>query len=413
MCASPLRLPSAVLGLGLWAAATAAAADAPQFHGFLSQGFVLSEGNNVNGSSADSDGSLRFQEAGVNASWRPHPKLLLAGQLASVRAGQATDEPLRAEYALADWTPLQGEKGRIGLRAGKIKLPIGFYNDSRDAVFTRPSILLPQGVYLDTSGGREFGYFSVYGGAFYGDWYVGDHALYLEMGGYGRQGLGDNAGIAILRDQAQGEFEARRGLLFRLSDDYGGGRARAALSLLHGVKLHYASSGEPFSAANRFAQDGDLDFSQVVLSLQYNWPRLSLTAEYAWREFQLDELIPPNPVGASTRVDLSPSGAYLQGTWRMTPRWSSFLRYDEQIRDSQDRSGREQSARFGQPRHYFFAHDWTVGQRYDLRPNLALWAEFHYVDGVAWVNPLDNPDFARGGAERYWNLFAVMLGYRF
>lgn len=408
------RVPSAMLGLALWAFTTAAAAaEAPQFHGFLSQGLVLSEGNNVNGTSRDSSGSVRFQEAGVNASWRPHPRLLLAGQLASVRAGRATDEPLRLEYALADWTPLQGERGRAGLRLGKIKLPIGFYNDSRDAVFTRPSILLPQGVYLDTSGGREFGYFSVYGGALYGDWYAGNHALYLEAGGYGKQTLGENAGVAVLRDRTEGEFESHRGLLFRLADDYDGGRIRAALSLLHGVKLHYHPSGAPFSAANRFALEGDLDFNQAVLSLQYNWPKFSLTTEYAWRDFELDELIPPNPRGASSRVESTPSGAYLQATWRPTPRWSGFLRYDEQIRDSQDRDGSEQSARFGQPRHYFFAHDWTIGQRYDLRPNLGLWAEFHYVEGVAWVNPLDNPDFARGGAERHWNLFALMLAYRF
>lgn len=387
-----------------------------QIHGFVSQGFVLSKGNNVNGSSKDSSGSLKYQEFGVNSSWRPRGDLLLAGQLASVRAGASTDEYLVLEYGLVDYTPYQGERGRFGLRAGKIKLPIGFYNDSRDAVFTRPSILMPQGVYLDNSGARAFGYFSEIGGSIYGDLYAGDHAIYLEATGFGEQGLGDTADIAILRKKAAGEFKVDRGVLLRLSDDYDGGRARAALSLAS-VKVNYkADPNKPFStASNLFAKDGDLDFKQAVLSLQYNWPQFSLTGEYVWRTFKLDELIPANPFGLSSKVDLSPTGAYLQGTYRITPRWSSFLRYDEQIRDGNDRNGRSQSARSKQPqpRYYFFAKDWTVGTRYDLGSNVAMWAEFHYVDGVAWVNPLDNPGFDSGRADRYWNLFTVMLGYRF
>lgn len=395
--------------LGLAGTAVAGPGEDVQIHGFVSQGFVLSEGNNVNGSSTDSSGSAKYQELGINGSWRPRGDLMLAAQFASVRAGEATDEYLTLEYGLLDYTPWQAENGRFGLRAGKVKLPFGFYNESRDAVFTRPGILMPQGIYLETSGAREFGYFSVYGGQFYADWYAGNHALYLEAGAYGDQSLGDSADIAILRADAKGTFRNDRGFLVRLLEDYDGGRFRAALSWAT-VDLSYTPSGEPFSGSNPFAMPGKLDFRQTILSFQYNWPRLSLTAEYTWRNFKLDDLIP----GLSSSVaDLEPSGAYLQATYRATPKWSGFLRYDEQIRDSSDRDGRKAEARFGLPRYYQFAHDWTVGTRYDLTSNLAAWAEFHYVDGVAWVNPLDNPDFNAGAAERYWNLATVMIGYRF
>ncbi|HUP91700.1 MAG TPA: hypothetical protein VM074_05580 [Solimonas sp.] len=393
-----------------------------QVHGFASQGFVLTSGNtNVNGSSSDKNGSFEYHELGVNGSWQPRSNLLLSGQLASVRAGQSVDEYLTIEYALVDYTPFQGSKGRAGMRAGKLKLPIGFYNDTRDVVFTRPGVLLPQGVYLETSGARAFGYFSSIGASLYGDLYLGEHALYLEGAGYVRQNLGETADIAILRRDASGDFKVDRGFTLRLMDDWDGGRARAALSLAS-VQLSYEASNRVPSASNLFAQDGDLDFKQAVLSLQYNWPAFSLTAEYCWRTFTLDDLI-PGPF--SSAVDLDPSGAYVQGTYRFSPKWSSFLRYDEQIRDAHDRSGRRQEAESQQasaatgglapvqPRHYFFARDWTVGTRYDLRSDLALWSEFHWVDGNAWVNPLDNPGFDRGGAERHWNLFTVMLGYRF
>jgi hypothetical protein len=383
-----------------------------QWHGFISQGFDFSKGNNVNGSSADSNGSFRYQEIGLNASWRPRGDLLVSGQLASVRAGDATDEYLVLEYGLADYTPVQTELGRFGVRAGKLKLPIGFYNDSRDAVFTRPSILLPA-MYLDNAGGRSFGYFSQVGAGVYGDAYAGDHALYIEALGFGEQKLGENADIAILRSKASGRFKIKRGALIRLADDYDGGRARAALSLATVTINYEADHSQPFSPANLFAQDGAFHFSQAQLSLQYNWPDFSLTSEYVWRKFQIDELIPANPFGASFAVDLRPTAAYLQGTWRISPKWSSFLRYDEEIRESQDRGGHALARKFHVPHYYFYSKDWTVGTRYNLRSNLAVWGEFHYVDGVIFVNPLDNPDFGKGTAPRYWNLLTLMIGYRF
>jgi hypothetical protein len=104
---------------------------------------------------------------------------------------------------------------------------------------------------------------------------------------------------------------------------------------------------------------------------------------------------------------------------------SVYARYDEQIRDAKDRHGdhaaaasARTSAQSGglvpaQPGHYFFARDWTAGTRYDITDNVSAWGEFHYVDGVAWVNPLDNPGFNHGTADRYWNFLAVMLAYRF
>ncbi len=413
MCTNSLLARLApVLLCGVALPAVAAGTDL-QIHGFAAQGLVISKGNNVNGDSTGKGGSSDFRELGVNFSYRPQGSLLLAAQMAAVEAGKAIDEAPVLEYGLLDYTALSGESGRLGLRAGKLKLPIGLYNDSRDAVFTRPSILLPQGIYLETSGARAFGYFSLEGAGLYGDVYAGEHAVYAELVAVTPQSLGDAADIAILRSPATGRFEVDRGLVMRVADDYDGGRFRAAASLLT-TTLQYKASGAPFNpTTNPFDQDGELDFGQAVLSLQYNWPSLTLTAEYVRRDFKLDDLLSPPIPQADSTTHLKPTGVYLQGTYRVTPKWSGLLRYDEQIRDGQDRSGREQSARFGKPRHYYFAHDWTAGTRYDLSSSVSLWAEFHYVDGAAWVNPLDNPGFSTGGAERYWNLFTVMAALRF
>lgn len=413
----------ALAGLGSAGAALAAPGDL-QVHGFVAQGWVLSQGNNVHGSSDDAHGSGEFRELGINASWRPLGSLLVSAQMAAVEAGKSVDEDVLLEYGLADYTAFQGEGGRLGLRAGRLKLPIGFYNDSRDVVFTRPGIFMPNSVYLDVNGARTFGYFSLESAGLYGDWFAGRHAVYAEFLVAPGQRLDDAAESAILRTQASGRFELDRGVVARLADDYDGGRWRAALSVLRSDLAYVQAATSPLDPLNR---DGQFDFDQAVLSLQFNGERLSLTSELVARRIELDDLSgAPFPFAAligETRQD--PGGYYLQAAWRMTPKWQWLLRYDEQIRDLQDRHGREQAANAAaastasggvlpaQPRHYYFARDWTAGLRHDVLPNLAVWAEFHYVDGVGWVNPLDNPGFGSGNADRYWNLVSVMLGLRF
>lgn len=388
----------------------------PQVHGFLSQGWVRSNGNNVNGSSADQGGSGEFRELGVNLGWQPLAPLLFSAQTAAVENGKAIDEDINLEYGLVDYTPWSGAAGRAGARAGRIKLPIGFYNDSRDAVFTRPGIIMPNSVYLETNGARSFGYFSLDGAEVYADWLPGEHAIYAELMAAASQQIGDNAEIAILRHAASGRFELDRGLIGRIADDYAGGRFRAALSFLSS-KLQYTDPDPVPSSTNLFTDAGGFRFDQAVLSLQFNAERWSITGEAVARHIELDDLNrTPTAVGlfVVNAVKQDPAGYYLQGSWRVTPKWQWTLRYDEQIRDIQDRHGYEQSAApGGQPRYYYFADDWTLGTRYDLRPNISLWSEFHCVDGAGWVNPLDNPGFSAGGADRYWNLFAVMLGVRF
>ena len=402
------RLASTLLlGAALPAAADNVTPQDLQIHGFAAQGWVLSEGNNINGDSTHKRGSTEFRELGVNFSYRPLGSLLFAGQMAAVEAGKAIDEDLALEYGVVDYTPFSGERGRFGLRAGKLKLPIGLYNDSRDAVFTRPGIFLPESVYLGNSGARSFGYFSLEGAGLYGDWYAGDHAIYAELVGATEQPLGDTADIAILRRSASGKFEVDRGLVARIADDYDGGRWRAALSLLTS-DLSYVPDGSAFSGTNLFTQAGGFAFEQAVLSLQYNVERVSITGEVVARHIELDDLSPA-PGGM---IEQDPAGWYLQGSYRVTPQWQWLLRHDQQIRDLDDRHGRQQSAG-GTPRYYFFARDWTAGTRYDFNAQVSLLAEFHYVDGVAWLNPTDNPSFRTGGAERYWNFFTVMAALRF
>src|SRR5690349_19255564 len=123
-----------------------------QVHGYAAQGFVLSQHNDFFGDSTD--GSFNYYEAGINAGVQVSPKLLLAAQAAVRDAGISDDGSVRLDYALADYRLFSEATTQAGLRAGKVKNALGFYNETRDVVFTRPSILMP-GVYSDNQNQRS------------------------------------------------------------------------------------------------------------------------------------------------------------------------------------------------------------------------------------------------------------------
>ncbi len=70
-------------------------------------------------------------------------------QLLSRQAGESSKGGIRIDYGFLDYTAITSEAKEFGVRLGRIKNPFGFYNDTRDVPFTRPSILLPQSIYFD------------------------------------------------------------------------------------------------------------------------------------------------------------------------------------------------------------------------------------------------------------------------
>ena len=61
-----------------------------------------------------------------------------------------------------------------------MKNPFGLYNEARDVIWTRPSVLLPQSIYFDSLALREIELASD-GGILYGRFAFGDHAFSAEL----------------------------------------------------------------------------------------------------------------------------------------------------------------------------------------------------------------------------------------
>ncbi len=113
-----------------------------QINGFVSQGYIQSEGNNI--FTADStDGTFQFNEFGLTVNTDVTEKLHIGAQFLARDLGDYGNNEVTldwgyGDYRCADW---------FGVRAGKIKLPIGLYNEGRDTDILRPMVFLPQSLY--------------------------------------------------------------------------------------------------------------------------------------------------------------------------------------------------------------------------------------------------------------------------
>jgi hypothetical protein len=366
-----------------------------QVHGFASQSAIYTTANNFFG---NTDGRIDFDftELGINGSIRPWNNVQLSGQLLARRAGKDANGESRLDYGFADYTFLPSTSYRWGLRVGRVKIPLGLYNETRDVVFTRPSILLPQSIYFDRTRNLAL---SADGAQIYGEHRWGDGEVFLQLGA-GRLRVNDeDTERSVLGGDPPGDLESRTSYIGRLMYEHGGGWLRIAVS--KGLaKVGYDS------VAMDSLQDGSIDFDPLVFSLQYDGGNWSYTSEFALRPFKRQDFGPALP-----NVDVTGQSYYLQGTYRFAPEWEALLRWDVLYQDRDDKDGSRFEAITGQPRYTQFAKDLTVGVRWNIRPNIMLRAEYHKVNGTAWLPPQDNPD--PSSTKQHWQMFMLLGAFRF
>ncbi len=141
LCALAFQAPAGALELSL-------IGEPIQVHGFASQGFIKTTDNNYLAESKR--GSFEFTEVGLNFTKALTDKLRLGVQLFARRLGpldgfDAKFDWFYLDYHWADW---------LGVRAGRVKLPFGLYNDINDIDSARVPILLPQSIYPTSN--RDF-----------------------------------------------------------------------------------------------------------------------------------------------------------------------------------------------------------------------------------------------------------------
>ena len=134
-----------------------------QIHGYLSGGWAYSSDNNYLTMNT-SRGSF-FTEGGLNASAQVTDRLRVGAQvydryIGDLGKGKVYLDWAFADYRLRDW---------IGFRAGKVKTPLGLFNDTQDQEFLHTWALLPQATYpadlrsvnIAHAGGSVYGNISI------------------------------------------------------------------------------------------------------------------------------------------------------------------------------------------------------------------------------------------------------------
>ena len=374
--------------------------DNVQIHGFTTQGYLNTTGNNnVFGNSNQDSGTFGFREVGLNASVQLLPNLLISAQGLHRHAGHGSQD-IRLDYGLIDYRAYSGENSHFGIRAGRIKNPLGFYNETRDVAHTRPSILLPQSIYFDRTRNLAM---AADGGHVYGETRTNKGDFSYQFGVVMPTAGGAATESAFLGRDMPGKLSSNVSYVGRGMYEYGGGRVRLAVSGAQ-VNLGYdPGASDPLRA-------GSILFVPIIFSAQYNAERWSFTSEYAIRYSEFSNF------GAIPNLNFTGESYYFQGTYRFAPKWEAVIRYDALYTNRDDRSGKDYAAQTGRQAFNRFAKDVTTGLRWNITPSFMLAAEHHYVNGTAWLAPLDNPNLgtvAGGQHSQHWHLFAVQGSYRF
>jgi len=362
-------------------------------HGFLTQNFFHTSDNNVYGQSDDGV-SPGLTEIGLNLSYQPFDRLTLSAQGLYRRAGKVDGGVVRLDYGVADLNLFNYQNGRLGIRGGRIKIPFGLYNETRDVAFTNPTIMLPQGIYFDRSRSLLV---SADGGSLYADHRTefGNFSFKFNLG----MPLGDNEEIrsAILGPAAKGEFKASPAFATQLSYELNGGETVFAVSYMN-LKLKYKPT------ANDFISAGNTTIRPLLFSAQYNGEKLGLTAEYQyrWNDYKGYAVTPD--------TQFVTESWYVQASYRFLSQLQGIVRYDTYSSDIDDRGG-QRAVRNGLPNHIAYAKDWMVGIRWDITSSLMLRTEYHRVHGTAWLALADNPN--QSTTKQDWDLYALQISYRF
>lgn len=400
------RFCSVLLILGT--ALAAVDLDSVQIHGFISQGYLHTTQTDWFGQTNE-DGTFEVTEAALNVSAKPMDNLRIGVQLLARDFADSGDNRVEVDWAFADWRATE----RSGLKIGRIKMPYGLYNESRDLDFDHASVFLPQVIYLpqlrDSTlainglmlyGGTDLGRSgqleaSVFGGG-QNTRAEGDLGDYLSDRGNGDEitsvHVGSVAGAAVTWQTPVD------GLRLRLSgvgfwEFTAEGRTEGALV-----------PGQPGVYADIDLQSAIDQFYSGIASIEYQRAGLTVAAEYLCEYAKKVTDIVAHPYtyqtivpGTTTRLELPVSTAqvvaytlteamYAAASYRIADRYE--LSASRQLRlGNRDNPGAS------------FDRSWCLAARCDIFSNWLVKVEWQYHDGSELDTGSDDPE--------NWTVFAL------
>jgi hypothetical protein len=341
----------------------------------VSQGYIRTSDNNYLARSASARGSFEFSEVGINFT-QPLGDHLRAGvQLFAHDLGPRGNYDIKADWFYLDyrWTDA------LGLRAGRIKVPFGLYNEINDIDSARVPILLPQSTY--PAGARDF-LLAQTGLEIYGRLLAGSAGA-LDYRAYGGTIFAEVPGpqpgpVQVLQLSVPYLFGAR--LLWETPVE--GLRAGASVQ-----KLRLDTT---------ISSDGTAIFAKIpavlwIASLEYAPGDLTLAAEYGrWHVSSTST----QPGDAPLNTSIDSERGYLMLALRLNDWLVPGAYYSLLFPDVRQRKGTAAQQ-----------HDAALTLRFDLDVHWLLKLEGHYLVGTADLEPALNDGMERADLARRWGAF--------
>jgi hypothetical protein len=390
----------------LWKEATTSI----QFGGFASQGFLVNTGHN-DYLGDTSQGTADFREYGVNASyaigqWR------FGLQVFGQKLGEYGEDKLGIDWATVDYQPAQW----FGLRAGRVKMPRGLYNEALDIDSVRPFVLLPQSVYdarlrdfnAAFNGAMIFGNVSLkqFGSLDYRVFY-GDIPIAADSGAsdYFNNDFPSHS-LEMKMDSVRGGSLFWNTPLTGLRVGYSYSSFENLRSTRQATVQFAPPPAPPITLVGTKSTDS---YERHLLSLEYSTGNWVFAAE-AGRETAIYDVFSGGV--HLLALDFKSDYCYVSVARRIAP-WLELGAYYSYSLDSEELIGPNPFAHLGAQPPTPKQGDLAFSARFDINEHLIFKVEGHYMDGSGKIFDTVKHPQPIAGRDDSWFLFGAKVTYSF
>jgi hypothetical protein len=370
-----------------------------QIHGYATQGFIYTNQNNIFTLNS-TDGSPAWTEAVVNIAAQPSRRLRVGVQGRYYLLGNLGNE-ISLDWAQADYKL----NNRFGVRFGKVKTPIGMFNEIQDIDPSYTWSMLPQTVYPLESRNSMLSHL---GGIAYGSLKLGAKAGDLDYRLWtGELSLGPNDGYFVNEKETgitltNGMSSSLEGGTLRWRTPVSGlmvGASDERMNHLTGPYIDYAL-GAQYGVPSGFAGTEDIKgFNQYYLFGKYEGNKLMVAAEYnripISALFEFPELNTISPFREDFRA------WYGMASYKLTDKFTAGSYYSQYF-------NRLQALGPGR-----YLKDWAFSCRYDFNQFLYAKAEQHIMNGTSGQLGLFDYAMNPGGLQPTTKMTILKIGVSF
>ena len=376
-------------------------------HGFASQGYIKTTKENNFPVGDSGRGSFHFNDFAINFSKELIPGLRAGLQVLAMDRGNYGKDKITLDWAYADYH----FQDWLGFRGGKVKIPLGLYNETRDNDALRTFIFLPQNEYYEY---ERDSIMAMIGGGLYGSIPLGGAGTVNYQLLVGTIPITSDGGMALNLSSFISSTDAP----LTVTD------ASSTVSVVHhldwrtpldGLRttfsgLHSNLSGtatgtftDPVTKA-KSAVTADWKYDSLhryIFGLEYTYLDLVLAAEY-----QLDDYTVMadyhNPAIENFQSKQLADGWYVSATYRFNKWFEMGSYYHETFGDRNNRSGSTlvNTGVVAQPWNAW-QRDVALALRFDPIRNLVLKVEGHLEEGTWLLSETS------GNEKKRWYILAT------